>query len=1279
MLKPVYIAIVLAAGTLSALLAWRGMRRGYQQRGSVDLTLFNLFLGAIAIWSFGNGLQIMMPQLAWQIAFNKLAYFGIAPLPVYWFLFCAFYTGVFTRWRHLYLTLFAIPLLTLLLVLTNDFHGLVWASSHLDMSAGFAVHEAMYGNWFNLVHTPYSYVMIGLSFAVLLRALFTTQRGDRKKIALLYLAAALPIMTNILLLFEVVPTKLDPTPLAFAASGAVLAYGMSRWQIGTHRPLAYQDIFVNLHEAVLVLDEEQQVVDLNPRAESLLGLSAVHVGVAVSRVLVMEASLWSHLRGGRKVEITLAGRALELSQTALEHSSRGATQLLTVTDISERRAAEAQLVVQLERLNAVVDASDSLRNLTKRQDVYAATLKLVWELCGATVATVLQFDSCQQKLTIAACYVDGTPDTDLIGRQFGADTCLSWGVVEANESLRISQQDGLKSAFKVSGLALPTDYLGVPLKDKNGNLLGVVTASLSEATARFSNEDIAFIEAIAMACGSATVRLSLLEEAETQADRYLTLYTEAARQAQELSLLERIRTVITQQLELDEVISTTVNAIFEIAGYGLVSMYLLSDDKTTLELQHQLGYTKLASSLPASTGILGRVVQTRQAILLTETQEDRESGRCDSGFAAGPDAMSSQIAVPVFDAATVIGVLNIEKRGAQKLSQFDLELMIKLSEKVSIAAQRARLYHEVQAKSERLQLLADNMSDLICLHDVKGNFIYLTPSCQTVTGYEAEELSGRSPLELFHPDDARFVKTTVVKRLMAGQEVRPFTLRVRQKSGKYVWLECFLQTVYDARGRIEHFVSAARDVTERKQMQEQMIQGALLYDTLTNLPNRALFMDRLQHAVKHAEQQADAYLFSVLFLDLDRFKVINDSLGHSAGDRLLIEASRRLQKCVRAQDTVARLGGDEFAILLEGMAEAEASELARRVQEELAKPFLLDGHTVFSSASIGITLGQEVSDPEQLLRNADLAMYQAKANGKARYALFDYAMHQRMTELLSLESDLRRALELNELQVVYQPVIDLMDGQLSGFEALVRWHHPCRGVISPATFIPIAEEMGIVADIDAFVLRQACQQLSNWQRHFKLGQHLTMSSNLSTKNFVLRDLSEHVAAVLKDTGILPAQLKLEITESVLVDNASVARDILTKLRAQGIALQIDDFGTGYSSLSYLHQLPLDSLKIDRSFVHNLSQQDDAIVRTIISLARSLNLDVVAEGIEDYSQLEQLSDLGCDYGQGFLFSKPLYPQEIERQFFVAKSAAAPSKAAHPDLVPAQPVQAVLVSD
>ncbi len=446
-------------------------------------------------------------------------------------------------------------------------------------------------------------------------------------------------------------------------------------------------------------------------------------------------------------------------------------------------------------------------------------------------------------------------------------------------------------------------------------------------------------------------------------------------------------------------------------------------------------------------------------------------------------------------------------------------------------------------------------------------------------------------------------------------------------------------------------------VLERKRAEERLVHDAF-HDALTGLPNRALFRERLELAVKRARRHAD-YRFAVLFLDLDRFKLVNDSLGHHVGDRLIEEASRRLSRCLRhdallplapgtrspGEDTLARLGGDEFTVLLDDIREdSDAFRVAERLQAALQEPFVLDGHEIVTSASIGVVSSGRIDGADSvdaLLRNADAAMYRAKANGRARAELFDTTMHAQAMARLRLEAELRRALEREEFRLVYQPIIALASGEFAGFEALVRWQHPTRGLVSPMEFIPVAEECGLILPLGDWVLRTACRQLRAWQAAFPAAARMTMSVNIAPRQFAQPDLLERVRRVLAETDLDASCLKLEITETAAMGNAARTQEVLQALHALGVRLSIDDFGTGYSSLSYLRRFPLQTLKIDRSFIDGMDREQESreIVRGIIALATTLGMDVVAEGAETREQVAHLRELSCGFGQGYFFQRP----------------------------------------
>jgi diguanylate cyclase (GGDEF)-like protein/PAS domain S-box-containing protein len=435
---------------------------------------------------------------------------------------------------------------------------------------------------------------------------------------------------------------------------------------------------------------------------------------------------------------------------------------------------------------------------------------------------------------------------------------------------------------------------------------------------------------------------------------------------------------------------------------------------------------------------------------------------------------------------------------------------------------------------------------------------------------------------------------------------------------------------------------AFEDITKRRVAEDRMAHAAS-HDALTRLPNRALFIDHLHRAIARTKRHGD-YLFAVLFLDLDRFKVINDSLGHVAADQLLVAVARKLELCVRPEDIVARFGGDEFTILLDDIKDmSDAVRVADRIHQMLEKTFKISGHEVFTTASIGITLSSQGYDrPEDCLRDADTAMYRAKALGKARHEIFDKSMHERVKALLKLETDLRRALQREEFRLYYQPVVALESGRIIGFEALARWQHPERGLVPPVEFIAVAEETGLIIPIGRWILNEGCRQMRTWQAHFSSTPPLAISINLSSKQFSQPDLIEQIKHTLEETGLDARSLKLEITESVVMENAAATTVMLSQLRDLGVQLYIDDFGTGCSSLSYLHHFPVDMLKIDRSFVSRMSAADEGleIARTIVALAHNLHIEVMAEGVETTEQLAQLKALDCEYGQGYLFSEPV---------------------------------------
>jgi diguanylate cyclase (GGDEF)-like protein/PAS domain S-box-containing protein len=546
----------------------------------------------------------------------------------------------------------------------------------------------------------------------------------------------------------------------------------------------------------------------------------------------------------------------------------------------------------------------------------------------------------------------------------------------------------------------------------------------------------------------------------------------------------------------------------------------------------------------------------------------------------------------------------------------------------------------LRASQERYALAVEGANDGLWDWDLVAGSLYLSPRAHALLGYAEGEL-GDDPeawLDRVHPDDAERVRGELHAHREGGAAHLESVHRMRHRDGSWRWTHVRAVAVRGADGRAVRIAGSLSDITERK-VAEELLLHTVLHDTLTGLPNRSLLLDRVGLALRRGPRRRRTC--AVLALGLDGFKVVNDSLGHTVGDHLLEEVARRLQATLRSADTVARVGADVFAVLLDELRDAaEARMVADRVHEALRDPFRVDGHTVFATVSIGIAMAGAEATPEGLVRDADTAMHRAKARGRARSEMFDAAMQATALERLLLETDLRGAVERQEFELAYQPLVSLADGRIVGFEALARWRHPERGLLHPLEFITAAEDMGLIVPLGRWVLREACRQMREWNRRY--GASLSVNVNLSPVQFGDAGLARDVAEALRESGLPAAFLKLEITESLLMGDAGGAATALEELKTLGVDLCIDDFGTGYSSLSYLHRFPIDTLKIDRSFIARLGTdgQSEQIVRTILVLAESLNLRAVAEGVETPDQADRLRAMGCEYAQGFRFSQPV---------------------------------------
>jgi diguanylate cyclase (GGDEF)-like protein/PAS domain S-box-containing protein len=579
--------------------------------------------------------------------------------------------------------------------------------------------------------------------------------------------------------------------------------------------------------------------------------------------------------------------------------------------------------------------------------------------------------------------------------------------------------------------------------------------------------------------------------------------------------------------------------------------------------------------------------------------------------------------------------------------------------------QLQRIRRQWAEREQIFQLITENAADMIAVIDRNGKRLYNSPAYQKILGYAPEELAATSSVDQIHPDDLARVLEASAKANSTGRGER-LEYRIRHKDGSWRFLESTASAIRSPEGDTNGLVIVNRDITERKRAEEKLAHQSF-HDGLTGLPNRALFLDRLQRSITHARRHSD-FKFAVLFIDIDEFKVFNDSLGHAAGDRLLVQIAERLTASLRGVDTVsrprlgevenpyegestlARPGGDEFTVLIEELHDpSDAIRVAERIQQRLAIPFDYNNQQIVLSVSIGIAFSNICAvEAQDVLRDAEIAMYRAKSTGKARYEVFDHAMHAGAIKRLQLETDLRLALELKQFRVYYQPIVSLRNHQIVGFETLSRWQRP-EGLIMPGEFIAVADETGIILPINQQLLYEACRQLRSWHALFPADPPLTLNVNITPKQFAQPNLAAQIGKTLQETGLDPSAVNLEITETIAMADADRSAVVLSELKALGVRLDIDDFGTGYSSLSRLQHFPVDRLKIDRSFISRMDTDVETreIVRIIVMLAHGLGLKVVAEGVETQAQADMLKDLDCELAQGYLYSRPVPSETIDQ--------------------------------
>ncbi len=568
---------------------------------------------------------------------------------------------------------------------------------------------------------------------------------------------------------------------------------------------------------------------------------------------------------------------------------------------------------------------------------------------------------------------------------------------------------------------------------------------------------------------------------------------------------------------------------------------------------------------------------------------------------------------------------------AKKAKSGELTAMLAKLEQAETGRQQA------VSALRRLERAVETMHIGVTITDLDGKILYTNPADADMHGYGVEELLGQDAAVLSAPDQQNRPSVEQVLKVRVWEREAIDA----HKNGNTFPVLLISDMVEGPDGPVA-IVTTCGNLTERKRAEQQLLDDSL-HDPLTGLGNRSLLIHHLERSLGRARRQ-EKYLFAVLLLNLDRFQVLNASMGHAFGDQLLTSVARRLHACLRPTDAFARLGGDEFAILADDITtETGATRVANRMRDLLAAPFIIDDKEIFVSASIGIAVSTTgYNQPDQLLRDANLALRRAKTRGKGNHEIFDAAMHLKAVALLELETDLRGGLEREEFCVFYQPIVSLKDGKIIGMEALLRWEHPTRGLLAPDQFLTVAEETGLLQEIGWWVLQEACEQTNKWKSITKAAPPLTLSVNLSGKQFTQPDAVKRIESILDATGFEAKNLMLEMTEHAIMKDTEPAMRALSQLKALNVHLHIDDFGTGYASLSYLHKFPIDTLKIDRSFISGIGTRSgaDEIVRTIITLAKSLDMHVIAEGIETLEQLDQLKDLECDLGQGNYFCQPL---------------------------------------
>jgi diguanylate cyclase (GGDEF)-like protein/PAS domain S-box-containing protein len=751
-----------------------------------------------------------------------------------------------------------------------------------------------------------------------------------------------------------------------------------------------------------------------------------------------------------------------------------------------------------------------------------------------------------------------------------------------------------------------------------------------------------------------------LSESRLQREKAI-LNSQLEEQVAWLTSLSKVGQSVTSTLELGEVLVRIVEAGVSLTKAEEGFLALLDKESGLLYLRAVKNMDEDSIKtlrIPIADSLVGKVIKSKRPLRAVEPNLQAPL-KVSTGY-----LVHSLLHVPILSKGNPLGVLSVTNRkNDTPFKEKDEEVLSSLADYAAVALENADLYQQARQEiterqraedalresEERYALAVRAANDGLWDWNLKKGQIYYSPRWKQMLGYSDQEI-GDNPNEWFnrvHPDDIAQLRTNIAAHIKGLSAHFECEYRIQYSNGSYRWMLSRGMAVIGSDKTALRLAGSQTDITLRRQAEIKLLHDAF-HDSLTELPNRSLFIDRLKHVIERSKRD-NSRIYAVIFLDLDRFKDVNDSLGHLTGDQLLVATAHLLQAILRPMDTVARLGGDEFVILLEEIKDvSDVTRVADRIQKKLMMATLLPNHTIFMSASMGIVLSTTgYEHPEDILRDADTAMYRAKENGRSRYEIFDSAMRDQIMLRLELESALRQAIEKEELEVYYQPVVNVKTGRTVWFEALVRWKHTTRGLLLPGTFLPLADETGLIVQIDRFVMRKASEQLVKWQNLYLDDPPLGVSVNISGKQITLPDFVEYIVETLKQTGLSATSLNLEITENAVMGNYEIILEVLDKLNAYGIQVQIDDFGVGYSSLNYLSHSAIKVLKIDRSFISKITKDPEylKIVQAIIKLTHGLGLTVVAEGVETKEQLAQLIKLECEYIQGKLISMPADNQVI----------------------------------